>query len=67
MNEKKKTINYGEDIWSPNFYDAKRFFESKGNANTRSRLKDKWHKNLAENIKKALDEQEHWILQQLNP
>ena len=32
----------GDELWERTFFNAKRFFESKGNINTRSKLKDKW-------------------------
>ena len=37
-------------IWSRNFYNAKRFFQSKGNIKTRSRLKDKWFKDCKNDL-----------------
>ncbi len=43
--------------WEKNFFNAKRFFESKGNLQTRSRLKDKWYKeffNIFEKIEEEL-------------
>lgn len=39
------------DYWEKNFYNAKRFFESKGNIKTRSKLKDKWYKEFVESLK----------------
>lgn len=30
-------------MWTRNFHNAKKFFNSKGNSETLSRLKDKWH------------------------
>jgi len=38
------------EMWRDNFKNAKKFFESKGNLNTRSRLKDKWHKDFYEKL-----------------
>lgn len=42
-------------LWEREFADAKAFFTSKGNINTRSRLKDKWYKSFERMIAK-LDE-----------
>ena len=50
---KEKTIN-GWDVWSRNFYNAKRFFESKGNVKTKARLKAKWYNDFEEGIKKLI-------------
>lgn len=48
----KETKGFGWEIWENNFFDAKRFFESKGNIKTRSRLKDKWFKNFKKDLEK---------------
>uniref|UniRef100_A0A6M3XER0 Uncharacterized protein n=1 Tax=viral metagenome TaxID=1070528 RepID=A0A6M3XER0_9ZZZZ len=48
----------GWDIWERNFYNAKRFFDSKGNTKTRSRLKDKWFKDFKKDLE-DLDVQLH--------
>ena len=39
------------DIWEENFKDAKAFFESKGNLQTRAKLKSKWYNNFIKNTK----------------
>lgn len=39
------------DKWEQNFNDAKAFFESKGNTDTKSKLKNKWFNNFIKNIK----------------
>ncbi len=40
----------GWDVWSRNFYNARKFFVSKGNTKTRSRLKDKWYKDFVKDL-----------------
>jgi hypothetical protein len=45
-----KRINV-DDVWVNSFYNAKKFFESKGNIKTRSRLKDKWYKEFMKPFK----------------
>ncbi len=45
------------DEWKRDFFNAKKFFESKGNSNTLSKLKDKWYKeffNIFEKIEEEL-------------
>ena len=49
----KNSLGMGWDIWEKNFFNAKRFFRSKGNKNTRSRLKDKWFKGFKEDLEKV--------------
>ena len=44
------------EVWSKNFYNAKRFFESEGNGITISRYKDIWFKEFEEGINKARQE-----------
>jgi len=44
-------INYWE-IWARNYENAFKFFNSKGNMKTQSRLKDKWHNELLDDLKK---------------
>ena len=44
LKEEKKPN--GDDIWGRVFFNAKRFFESKGNGKTRSKIKDKWYKDF---------------------
>ena len=39
-----------ERVWTECFYDAKRFFKSKGNPLTLGRLKKKWHDNLMKKL-----------------
>jgi len=39
------------DAWEIDFFNAKRFFECKGNVKTKSRLKDKWNKEFMELLK----------------
>lgn len=39
------------DAWGIEWENAKRFFNSKGNIHTRSKLKDKWHKEFMEILK----------------
>jgi hypothetical protein len=34
------------DLWVQNWENASKFFNSKGNTNTRSKLKTKWHKGF---------------------
>ena len=51
---KKEIKGLGNKIWERNFYAARRFFESKGNVMTRSRLKDKWFKEFKNNIEELL-------------
>lgn len=41
------------DIWGKNFENAKRFFNSKGNIHTKSRLKDKWHNDFMNDLKEV--------------
>ena len=40
---KKKTPSEEWDFWERNWENARKFFESKGNMDTKSRLKDKWY------------------------
>lgn len=53
--EKKKAIISFWDIWSNNFSNAKRFFESKGNITTRSKLKAKWYKDFEQALKDTIE------------
>lgn len=46
----KKTNSCGWQVWERNWKNAKRFFESKGNIDTRSRLKDKWFKDFKKDL-----------------
>ena len=39
------------DLWAENWENAKRFFESKGNAETKSKLKDRWYKDFMDMFK----------------
>jgi GTP-binding protein EngB required for normal cell division len=39
-------------VWEKNFYNAKKFFESKGNIKTRSALKTKWFKEYCIDVDK---------------
>ena len=50
MKTKKEKVASLEHIWETNFYNAKRFFNSKGNGNTRSRIKDKWFKDFKRDL-----------------
>lgn len=43
------------EMWAKNWENAKRFFDSKGNTKTRSRLKDKWHKDFMSDLERFLD------------
>ena len=51
------------DLWSLNWEHAKRFFDSRGNVKTRSKLKAEWYKdfvrclNMAEEYKKEKKEE----------
>ncbi len=38
------------DIWTKNWENAKRFFDSKGNIKTRAKLKAKWLKDFEKDI-----------------
>ena len=49
----EKKIN-AWDMWSRNFYNAKRFFESKGNMETKSKLKDRWYRQFEKDLRKLL-------------
>ena len=49
---KQKKIS-GWDIWDGNFHNARRFFKSKGNIKTKSKLKDKWFKKFKFDIETA--------------
>jgi hypothetical protein len=40
----------GFKIWERNFFNAKRFFETKGNIKTKSRLKDKWFNDFKKDL-----------------
>ena len=46
----KKDKITGWIIWERNFFNAKRFFKSKGNITTRSLLKDKWFKDFRKDL-----------------
>jgi len=50
------------DIWSNNFYNAKRFFTSKGNLKTKSKIKDKWAKEFKKDIENFLQQ---WLKENL--
>ncbi len=39
------------ELWGQNWRDASNFFNSKGNIQTKARLKEKWHDNFVKNIK----------------
>ncbi len=43
--------NIGWEMWENNFKNAKAFFGSKGNMDTKSKLKDKWFKEFMNNLK----------------
>lgn len=50
------------NIWSNNFFNAKKFFESKGNGETKSKLKDKWFKEFGSGISQLLvEERKRWV------
>ncbi len=49
MNNEKKQVS-GWKIWGTNFDNAKRFFESRGNVKTRSKLKDKWFNDFKKDL-----------------
>ncbi len=36
------------NLWAKEWENASKFFQSKGNIKTRSKLKDKWHKEFKE-------------------
>jgi hypothetical protein len=40
----------GFEIWNRNFFNAKRFFETKGNIKTKSKLKDKWFNDFKKDL-----------------
>ena len=53
MEKEKITTNSSVmafEMWSDNFKNAKKFFDSKGNSNTKSGLKDKWYKKFYEDL-----------------
>ena len=54
MKKEKETIKEEKiafwEIWSNNFYNARRFFTSKGNLKTRAKLKAKWLNKFIEDI-----------------
>ena len=52
--EKDNKKEIGWEIWSSNFYNARRFFTSKGNIKTRSKLKDKWFKEFKEDLERLV-------------
>jgi len=39
------------DLWEKEFNNAKKFFETKGNIKTKSKLKDKWYKEFIQSLK----------------
>ena len=39
------------ETWVKNWENANKFFQSKGNTKTRSRLKDKWYKDFMADLK----------------
>jgi len=49
----KRIINVWE-LWEKEFYNAKAFFDSKGDMKTKSRLKDKWYKSFEKSLKSVL-------------
>jgi len=65
MKNQKKTIKKKItlwDVWTNNFYNAKRFFTSRGNLQTRTRLKDKWAKEFKKDIENFLQQ---WLKESL--
>ncbi len=44
------------DIWSENFHNARRFFNSKGNIKTKSKLKTKWLNDLKSSCELLIEE-----------
>ena len=38
------------EMWKKNFENAKKFFKSKGNIKTRSKLKNKWYNEFFEDL-----------------
>ena len=44
------TIINAWDLWASNWKYAKRFFDSKGNLKTRSKVKDDWYKNFNKSL-----------------
>ena len=47
---KKKIVVDIWEQWTKNWENAKKFFESKGNMKTKSRLKAKWYRDFAKSI-----------------
>ena len=39
------------ELWERNWNSAYKFFNSKGNTTTKSRLKDKWYKEFVKDLK----------------
>jgi len=39
------------DLWEKEWNNASKFFNCKGNVKTKSRLKDKWHKEFVDSLK----------------
>ena len=39
-----------DDLWRKNFHNAKKFFESKGNLDTKDKLKKKWLDEFYEDL-----------------
>ncbi len=46
----KIKLNTGWEMWERNFYNAKRFFSTKGNLKTKSKLKDKWFRDFQKDL-----------------
>ena len=44
------------DLWVKEFNNAKKFFNSKGNVHTKSKLKDEWYKSFIKSLNEISDE-----------
>ena len=53
MTKKQKNIVSGWDLWAENWEYAKRFFDSKGNIKTKSKLKQEWFNQVKRIIQKS--------------
>ncbi len=53
-NKREKLGEIVFNIWAKNFTNSKKFFESKGNFNTKSKLKTKWHDEFMKDMNNLL-------------
>jgi hypothetical protein len=57
MTEKPLIIKFDmADVWSNSFFNSKKFWQSKGNVQTRSKLKEQWYQQMVDDCKQICEE-----------